>query len=47
MASMVPDAIKNAKAHRINLRHDIPTTPNGDCVFEAVARNISTRKCFE
>ena len=33
-SSMVDTAIKNAKAHGINLKHGVQSLANGDCAFE-------------
>ena len=43
---MVDVAIQNAAGHGINLHHGVPNLANGDCMFESVADNISTRSCF-
>ena len=39
-------AIQNALAHGIHLHHGVPNLANGDCIFESVADNITTRSCF-
>ena len=43
---MVDTAIKNAKFHGINVHHGNPNNASGDCAFEAVADNISSRPCY-
>ena len=45
-SSMVNVAIQNAAGHGINLHQGVPNLANGDCMFESVADNISTRSCF-
>ena len=44
--SMVNVAIQSAKGHGINLHQGVPNLANGDCMFESIADNISTRSCF-
>ena len=44
--SMVEIAIENAKFHGINLHHERFNPGKGDCVFEAIADNVSERICF-
>ena len=43
---MVQIAIDSAADHGINLHHGVSNLANGDCLFESVADNISTRACF-
>ena len=47
VSPIVDIAIKNAKAHGINLRHGVKSLGNGDCAFESVIDSINTRSCFE
>ena len=44
---MVNKAIENAKFHNINLYHGVPNMAGGNCAFESIIDNISTRQCFE
>ena len=44
--SMVNVAIANAQFHGIQLHLRALNSASGDCTFEAVADNISTRNCF-
>ena len=44
---MVNKAIENAKYHGINLYHGVPNMADGNCAFESIIDNISTRSCFE
>jgi hypothetical protein len=43
---MVHIALESAASHGINLHHGVPNLANGDCLFESIADNISTRPCF-
>ena len=43
---MVGKAIENAKYHNINLYHGVPNMADGNCAFESIIDNISTRACF-
>ena len=43
---MVDKAIENAKYHNINLYHGVPNMAGGNCAFESIIDNISTRQCF-
>ena len=43
---MLSIGIENGKAHGINLKPGIPNIANGDCAFETVIDQISTRECF-
>ena len=45
--SMVVTSIKNAATHGINLQHGAPNRADGDCIFESVMDNVSSRSCFE
>ena len=44
---MVNMALENAKYHSINLYHGVPNMADGNCAFESIIDNISTRSCFE
>ena len=44
---MVNKAIENAKFHGINMHHGVPNMADGNCAFESIIDNISTRSCFE
>ena len=43
---MVQKAIENAEFHGIHLYHGVPNMANGNCAFESIIDNISTRQCF-
>ena len=43
---MVNVAIENAAGHGISLHQGVPNLGNGNCIFESVMDNISTRQCF-
>ena len=43
---MVYTSIENAKFHGINVHQGNPNNASGDCAFEAVADNVSSRPCF-
>ena len=47
MPSMVDIAIENAAKHGISLHQGVPNLANGNCMFESIVDNISTRECFE
>ena len=44
--SVISTAIKNAFWHGINLHLGTPNNADGNCIFESVADNISSRSCF-
>ena len=43
---MINKAIANAASHGISLHHGVGNLANGNCAFESVIDNISTRSCF-
>jgi hypothetical protein len=43
---MVDIAIENAAKHGISLHQGVPNLANGNCMFESIVDNISTRACF-
>ena len=43
---MVNKAIEDAKFHNINLYHGVPNMADGNCAFESIIDNITTRQCF-
>ena len=45
--SMVDIAIQNAARHGIGLHQGVPNLANGNCIFESIIDNISTRGCFK
>ena len=46
LQSMIFIGIENAKFHGIDLKPGIPNLANGNCAFETVCDQISTRICF-
>ena len=44
--SVISTALKNASWHGINLYLGTPNNADGNCIFESIADNISSRPCF-